>query len=48
MPDSINLDGGGSTTMVVNGAVTNQPSGSSEREVGDALIWSPTPWARRR
>ncbi len=26
----------------------SQPSGSSEREVGDALIWSPTPWARRR
>jgi hypothetical protein len=48
MPDAINLDGGGSTTMVVNGAVTNQPSGSEEREVGDALIWSPTPWARRR
>lgn len=48
MADSINLDGGGSTTMVVNGAVANRPSGSSEREVGDALIWSPTPWARRR
>jgi exopolysaccharide biosynthesis protein len=48
MPDAINLDGGGSTTMVVNGAVVNQPSGSDEREVGDALIWSATPWARKR
>jgi hypothetical protein len=34
--------------MVVNGAVVNQPSGSDEREVGDALIWSATPWARKR
>ena len=46
LPDSINLDGGGSTTMVVNGALANTPSGSGERAVGDALIWSATPWAR--
>lgn len=48
LTDSINLDGGGSTTMVVNGALANSVSGSSERSVGDALIWSPTPWARKR
>ena len=45
---AINLDGGGSTTMVVNGALANSVSGSTQRKVGDALIWSPTPWARRR
>ncbi len=48
MPDSLNLDGGGSTTMVVNGSVANRPSGSGEREVGDALIWTHQPWTRKR
>ena len=47
LTDSINLDGGGSTTMVVNGVQANSVSGSSQRSVGDALIWSPTPWARK-
>jgi exopolysaccharide biosynthesis protein len=41
MVDSINLDGGGSTTMVVNGALANVPSGSGERAVGDALVYVP-------
>ena len=37
--DAINLDGGGSTTMVVGGDVINDPSDSSgERPVGDALL----------
>lgn len=35
--EAINLDGGGSTTMVVQGRVTNRPSGGSERPVGSAL-----------
>ena len=44
MQDSINLDGGGSTTMVVNGALANVPSGSAERAVGDALVYVPSPY----
>jgi len=43
MVDSVNLDGGGSTTMVVNGALVNAPSGSGERAVGDALVYVPGP-----
>lgn len=36
--DAINLDGGGSTAMVVNGAVVNRPSDrQGERAVGNAL-----------
>jgi hypothetical protein len=37
--DAINLDGGGSTTMVVRGAVISHPSDTTgERPVGDALL----------
>ena len=37
--DAINLDGGGSTTMVVDGRVISRPSDSTgERPVGDALV----------
>lgn len=36
--DAINLDGGGSTTMVVDGELENSPSGGSERALGDAII----------
>ncbi|WP_445527907.1 phosphodiester glycosidase family protein [Streptomyces cyslabdanicus] len=40
--DAINLDGGGSTTMVVDGNVLNQPSDAAgERPVGDALLILP-------
>ncbi len=35
--DAVNLDGGGSSTMVVNGAVKNHPSDGSQRVVGNAL-----------
>lgn len=38
LTDALNLDGGGSTTMSVNGALTNHPSGGAERPVGDALV----------
>ena len=48
MPDAINLDGGGSTTMVVNGALANSPSGGRERAVGDGLVYVPTPYVRKR
>jgi hypothetical protein len=42
MYDALNLDGGGSTTMVVGGEVVNQPSDSAgERPVGDALLILP-------
>jgi uncharacterized Zn-binding protein involved in type VI secretion len=41
--EAINLDGGGSTTMVANGQVLNSPSDATgERPVGDALVITPT------
>ena len=41
---ALNFDGGGSTTMVVNGAVVNVPSDATgEREVGNALLVVRTP-----
>lgn len=40
--DAVNLDGGGSTTMVVDGDVVNDPSDAAgERPVGDALLILP-------
>jgi hypothetical protein len=36
--DALNLDGGGSTTMVVNDRIVNKPSGGYERAVGSALL----------
>ncbi|WP_248762212.1 phosphodiester glycosidase family protein [Pseudarthrobacter sp. SSS035] len=44
LTDAINLDGGGSTTMVAKGAVVNTPSntGSVERAVGDAIVVLPS------
>ncbi|MGI8692980.1 MAG: phosphodiester glycosidase family protein [Geodermatophilaceae bacterium] len=42
MRDALNLDGGGSTTMVVDGQVINDPSDDTgERPVGDALLILP-------
>jgi hypothetical protein len=42
MVEGLNLDGGGSTTMVIDGAVINQPSDATgERPVGDALLILP-------
>lgn len=39
--DAINLDGGGSTTMVLDGKVVNSPSDTNgERKVGDVIIVS--------
>ena len=38
---ALNLDGGGSTTMVVNGAVKNRPSDGSERGVSSAITILP-------
>lgn len=39
--EAMNLDGGGSSEMVINGAVVNQPSDGRERPVGDALVIVP-------
>ena len=37
--DALNLDGGGSTTMVVKGAVVNRPSDpTGPRRVSDSII----------
>ncbi|SCL20387.1 Predicted protein [Micromonospora rhizosphaerae] len=44
MDDAVNLDGGGSTAMAVEGALVNRPSGSTERAVGDALIYLDGPY----
>ncbi|MEV1330901.1 phosphodiester glycosidase family protein [Micromonospora costi] len=41
--DAINLDGGGSTAMAVDGALVNHPSGA-ERAVGDALVYVDGPY----
>jgi exopolysaccharide biosynthesis protein len=38
---AINLDGGGSTTMVIDGKVVNHPSGSSPRKNADAILIYP-------
>jgi exopolysaccharide biosynthesis protein len=40
--DALNLDGGGSTTMVVRGEVVNRPSDrTGARRVSDALYVTP-------
>ena len=36
--DAINLDGGGSTEIVLNGEVLNKPSDGEERLIGNALL----------
>ena len=37
--DAMNLDGGGSTTMYLDGKVVNTPSDQTgERKVGDAIV----------
>ncbi|MGP3968951.1 phosphodiester glycosidase family protein [Streptomyces sp. 6N223] len=44
MRDAVNLDGGGSTAMSVEGALVNRPSGTGERAVGDALVLVERPY----
>ena len=36
--DALNLDGGGSSELVVGGDIVNSPSDGHERPVGSALI----------
>lgn len=38
--DAMNLDGGGSSEMVIKGKIVNKPSDKRERRVGDALVIS--------
>ena len=41
LTDALNLDGGGSTTMVVNGRIVNKPSDATgPRPVSDAILVS--------
>ena len=39
--DALNLDGGGSTTMIVGDRLVNRPSDGVERSVGDAIVLVP-------
>lgn len=39
--DAMNLDGGGSSEMVINGEIMNKPSDGRERSLGDALMIVP-------
>lgn len=36
--EAMNLDGGGSSTFVLDGEVRNHPSDGSQRPVSDALL----------
>jgi exopolysaccharide biosynthesis protein len=45
--EAINLDGGGSSTMVADGALVSRPSDAAgERPAGDAIVITPTAQAR--
>lgn len=49
--DGINLDGGGSSCMVVNGEIKNHPSDGSERAVGNGVLFysiAPADWKLER
>jgi exopolysaccharide biosynthesis protein len=39
--NALNLDGGGSSAMVVDGRLVNRPSDGAERAVSDAIVVSP-------
>lgn len=39
--EALNLDGGGSSTMVIDGVVMNRPSDGRERSVSNALVFCP-------
>ena len=42
--DALNLDGGGSTTMVIRNKLVNKPSDATgERPVSDAILVFPRP-----
>jgi uncharacterized protein YraI len=35
---AVNLDGGGSSEMIVNGSIKNKPSDGAERSIGTAFV----------
>jgi exopolysaccharide biosynthesis protein len=39
--DALNFDGGGSTTMVINGSVVNRPANGYEQSVSNAIVIKP-------
>jgi exopolysaccharide biosynthesis protein len=41
--EAVNLDGGGSSTMVVRGKVVNRPSDGFQRKVSNAAVILPRP-----
>ena len=41
--DALNLDGGGSTEMVVNGEIVNRPSDGRQRQLSNAILVLPGP-----
>jgi hypothetical protein len=42
--EAINLDGGGSSSMMLFGTTLNRPSGGVERAIGNGILWhGPTP-----
>ncbi len=43
--DAMNLDGGGSTTVVVGGATVNSPSDGKQRAISDAVLFLENPYA---
>jgi hypothetical protein len=44
--EAINLDGGGSSSMMLFGTTLNRPSGGIERAIGNGILWhGPTPKA---
>ncbi|OGC10644.1 hypothetical protein A3J90_08545 [candidate division WOR-1 bacterium RIFOXYC2_FULL_37_10] len=38
---ALNLDGGGSSTMVVRGKIKNTPSGGAQRKISNAILFEP-------
>jgi len=44
--DAMNLDGGGSSTMVIKNKIVNQPSDGKERRIGAALAVIPASFAK--
>ena len=44
--DALNLDGGGSTTVWVEGEITNRPSDGAERPIGNAVVVRSPEWER--
>ncbi len=44
--EAMNLDGGGSSEMIINGRIINNPSDKKERNIGSAFVVVPRPLAK--